>query len=86
MSWIQFVCTVELERGIHGRVATRLAEIAKEFNLDLQVEHHEQRIDCSSILDILSLALVEGSIVRFWIQGERADQGRAAVSDLLSGK
>ncbi len=74
------------ERGIHGRVATRLAEVASEFAVVLQISRAEETVECSSILDVLSLALVQGSEISVQAVGEQAEAALAAAAELITAQ
>ncbi|WP_306546868.1 HPr family phosphocarrier protein [Desulfobulbus sp.] len=74
------------ERGIHGRVATRLAEVASEFAVVLQIRRAEETVECSSILDVLSLALVQGSEISVQAVGEQAEAAMAAAAELITAQ
>ncbi len=63
--------------GVHARVATGLAEIAKADNVEIELISGGRAADCRSILEVLSLALVRGS---------DADQALGAVRKLLTEK
>jgi phosphotransferase system HPr (HPr) family protein len=75
---------VQNRKGIHCRVATRLAQIVAEHDATLQITGSDGSADCSSILDILSLALVHGSRIRLVAEGPDAARVLAAVERLLS--
>jgi len=77
-------CRVRNPKGIHCRVATRLAEIIADHEATVQITGDDDSVDCTSILDILSLALIHGSLVRFRAHGRDADKVLAAVEALLS--
>jgi phosphocarrier protein HPr len=78
--------TVGNKRGVHGRVATRLAEIAAEYDVIMQVKRGRESADCSSILDILALALVEGTTISLLAEGESAETALAAAADLINAQ
>lgn len=73
-------------RGIHGRVATALAEIAATYQVTLVLCRGEEHADCSSILDVLALALVWGTEVRVEVEGARAEAALRAVAQLLTAE
>lgn len=75
---------VQIRRGVHGRVATRLAQIACEYNVKLLILHREREIDCSSVLDVLSMAFVSGSVLRFRLEGGNAENALNEVEALFS--
>jgi phosphotransferase system HPr (HPr) family protein len=72
------------ERGVHGRVATRLAEIASEFEVELWIQRGEERAECSSILDVLSLALVQNTEICLQVKGKRAEAALAAAAEVIT--
>lgn len=72
------------ERGIHGRVATRLAEIARECDVVLVISRAGgEAVDCSSILDVLSMALVKGTEISMQAEGARAETALSAAADVI---
>jgi phosphotransferase system HPr (HPr) family protein len=73
-------------KGVHCRVANRLIEIVAEHEADVHITDREEPVDCTSILEILSLALVHGSRVRFTAQGPDAHEVAAAIEQLLSDR
>ncbi|MCI5222695.1 MAG: HPr family phosphocarrier protein [Candidatus Electrothrix sp. AR4] len=73
-------------KGVHCRVADRLIEIVAEHDASVRITDREESVDCTSILEILSLALVYGSRVRFTAQGPDARKVAAAIDQLLSGQ
>ena len=69
--------------GIHGRVAVNLAEVAKENKVELQISSGGRQVNCNSILELLSLALVQGSRITVRAEGDRAANALRAVRGLL---
>lgn len=80
--------TVANRRGVHSRVATALAMIAREQDIVLRIVHGPRWIDGTSILDVLSLALVCGSTITVRVQGGDAatEQALAAVEQILTAQ
>lgn len=74
------------KRGVHGRVATRLAEIASNYAVQVQIRRGEQWVDGSSILDVLALALVEGTEIKLAVAGDRAGEALSAAVSLLTAQ
>ena len=85
MTVISWECRVDIPEGIHCRVATGLAKIASEYDTQLHIIHNDGQVDCASILDVLSMALVHGSLVCFTAEGEDVHGVSAAVKKLLCG-
>jgi len=84
MKTISWESTVTNPNGVHCRVAERLIKVIDEHAATVQIIDQVQPIDCTSILELLSLALVQGSRVQFTAQGPDADQVAAAVEQVLS--
>lgn len=70
--------------GVHCRVAERLIKVIDEHEAVVQIIDQGQPVDCVSILELLSLGLVQGSQVQLSAQGPDADQVVAAVNQVLS--
>lgn len=83
MSWQVRKITVNIQQGIHGRVASRLAALAGEHDAVLLIENEDHDIDCTSILDVLSMAFVYGSSLTFKARGKDAVKLLDKVGDLL---
>lgn len=72
-------------KGVHCRVAYRLSEIATAHDAAVQLANAQGEIaDCASMLEILSLALTQGSVVRCIAEGPEAAQAAQAIERLLS--
>ena len=76
--------TVNVHHGVHGRVATKLAQIAQEHEVSLYILRDDEELDCTSVLDILSMGFACGTCVRFRVQGDNAGQAIADIENLLS--
>ena len=73
-------------RGVHGRVATRLAEAALNHKVRLTLCRDGDCIDCGSILDVLALALVQGTEVSLQAEGTQDVAALAAARAILIGQ
>jgi len=86
MTVMQEKIKVGIHCGIHSRVAIQLAEIASENNVEMEIVRDKERIDCRSILEVLGLALVQGSHIYVRARGEQAAKALSNVKCLLAGK
>ena len=84
MNIVSWESTVTNPNGVHCRVAERLITVIDEHEATVRMVHQGQPVDCTSILELLSLALVQGSLVQFTAQGSDAEQVVAAVDQVLS--
>ena len=55
--------------GVHCRIAERLIKVIDEHEATVRIIDQGQPVDCTSILELLSLALVQGSRVQFTARG-----------------
>ncbi len=86
MNWQHCSLSVGNQRGVHGRVATRLAEIAAEYGVVLQIIRGEETVECSSILDVLALALVQGTEISLRASGEKAREALQAAQAVITSQ
>jgi len=70
--------------GVHSRVATKLAKIARKHEVKLYIIHCGQLIDCSSVLDVLGMAFVQGSSFVVRVDGEQPERALRAVEKLFA--
>lgn len=83
MSIVEESMEILVHCGVHGRVAVNLAEVAKESNVDLHIISGNKEVNCNSILELLSLALVQGSRISVRAEGEQAEKALQIVRILL---
>jgi phosphocarrier protein HPr len=70
--------------GVHCRVAAKLAEIVTAHKVQVLITAKTGTADCASILEVLSLALTQGSRVSLTAEGQDAAQAAEAIDRLLS--
>ena len=83
MNRLETTVIVGNTRGVHGRVATRLAEIAANHQVCLTLTREAETVDCASILDVLALALVQGTAITLQAEGEQAGVALAVARKVL---
>lgn len=54
---------VSNEQGIHARPATKLVQLANEFDCDLELVFDGNTVDLKSIMGVLSLGVTRGASV-----------------------
>ena len=96
MKTVSWTSTVANPNGVHCRVAERLIKVIDDYEASVQIININQEqqgqpeqqpitcIACTSILELLSLGLVQGSQVQFTAQGRDAEQVAVAVEQVLS--
>jgi phosphotransferase system HPr (HPr) family protein len=78
--------TVAVHCGVHGRVAADLARIARQSGTRVAIRVGDTDIECSSILEILSLGLSRGYRIRIRVDGRAQEQILDQVCALLTGE
>lgn len=73
--------TVENQVGLHARPATFFIQKANEFKSSIWVEKEERRVNAKSLLGVLSLGIVSGTVIRVIADG--SDE-KAAVEALVA--
>ncbi|WP_417909467.1 HPr family phosphocarrier protein [Candidatus Electronema sp. PJ] len=87
MSQITWESKVAHPNGVHCRVAAQLTEIVATHDAEVRIIiSPEETVDCASMLEILSLALIQGSRVAFTAEGPDAEQVAKAIDQLLSDR
>jgi len=86
MSRVVWESRIALPKGVHCRAAAKLSEIAAAYDAAVRISSEQgETADCSSVLELLSLALIEGSLARCTAEGPEAAQAAQAIDRLLSG-
>ena len=73
--------TVQNHVGLHARPATFFIQKANEFKSSIWVERDDRRVNAKSLLGVLSLGIVGGTMIRILAGG--ADE-EAAVEELVA--
>ncbi len=78
-----FVKEIEVKNqvGLHARPATFFIQKANEFKSSIWVEKGERRVNAKSLLGILSLGIIGGTIIKIIADG---DDETAAVNGLVA--
>ena len=66
------ICSIEAvivnELGLHARSAAKIAELAQNAKSKVWCQKDSQTVDCSSIIDLLTLACEKGSKIRISVE------------------
>ena len=77
--------TVNNQVGLHARPATIFIQKANEFKSSIWVEKEERRVNAKSLLGVLSLGIVQGTVIQLIADGPDAEEAVEALAELLSG-
>jgi len=83
MKTLEKKITVFNRKGVHSRVATKLAGIADKYNVKLAIVCHGEVVDCSSVLDVLGMSLSHGSSCTIRVSGADPARTISAVEALF---
>ncbi len=72
--------------GLHGRASARLAETACRFAAEVRLLRDGEEVDAKSILDVMSVACVQGSVLTVRATGPDAGAAVAAIEALVADK
>lgn len=75
--------TIVNPQGLHARPADLFARLANRYIARIEVVKDEQRANGKSILEILMLAAVQGSILKIEASGGDASEAVEALAQLL---
>ena len=72
--------------GIHARVAAQIVQVANQFRSDVWISRSGNRVNCKSILDLLTLACPHGSKILVSASGPDASEALDALALLFRSK
>jgi phosphocarrier protein len=72
--------------GIHARVAAQIVQVANQFRSDVWISRSGSKVNCKSILDLLSLACPHGSTIMVSASGPDASEALDALAHLFQSK
>lgn len=74
------------ERGLHARASGALSQLCETFDAQAVVRFDGEEADPCSIMDLLTLAATQGSIIEVEATGPDAEAMLDAMEDLISSK
>jgi phosphocarrier protein HPr len=77
---------VRNELGLHARPAGQLAQAAQGYSSEVRLVHGDQKVDAKSILDILTLALPRGAVLRLEAEGPDAEAALQHLESLFNDR
>lgn len=75
--------TVRCESGLHNKQATYFVQKANEFACNIWLESGSRKMNAKSLLGIMSLGIVTGTIVTLTADGTDAEAAIDALETLL---
>ena len=75
--------TVKNEVGLHARPATYFIQKANEFKSGIWVEKEERRVNAKSLLGVLSLGIMQGTVIILTADGVDEQEAVESLSALI---
>jgi phosphocarrier protein HPr len=69
--------------GLHARPSAQLTKLATTFESSIEVSTDSRSMDAKSIMSVLQLAAVKGTVLRFRAQGPDAEEAVEALAELV---
>jgi phosphocarrier protein len=70
--------------GLHLRAATKLVQLASEFEAAITVSCNDQSADAKSIMDVLMLAAIVGTMVKIEVAGDNSEEEKHIVDQIIA--
>ena len=78
--------TITNKRGLHARASARFVRCAEQFDASVSVSKDQMTVGGTSIMGLMMLAAVPGSVIRVTVEGLEADEALAALADLVESR
>jgi len=75
--------TIVNQLGLHARAATKLVQLCRQFDAQIELQQEGKSADASSVLALLMLASSKGKSVEVCTSGPQAKEALAAVVALI---
>ena len=75
--------TIKNTLGLHARAAANFVRVASRFSSDISIRKDGYKVDGKSILGVLSLAAVRGSVISIMISGEDSEAAMKEIGELV---
>jgi len=69
--------------GLHLRAGAELARVANRFKSDIYVSNGYRQVNAKSLLDLLTLGAIYGTVLEFSAEGEDASRAIQAIRELI---
>jgi phosphotransferase system HPr (HPr) family protein len=82
---ISRMVVVSNAQGIHARPADLIVRLAQQYQAKIEIVKDNYRVDGKSILELLTLAAVQGTQLTIEASGSDAQAALNALADLFAG-
>ncbi len=78
--------TIVNQRGLHARAAAKFAQLAEQFDADINVEASGLKVSALSIMGLMMLAAGPGTEISISSDGREAEAGLASLVTLVNSQ
>jgi phosphocarrier protein len=78
--------TIVNQLGLHARAATKLVQLASQFQCDVEIVREDQVANGKSVMGVLLLCGSIGTTLEVHARGEQAEACVEAIGQLIAGR
>ena len=83
---LQRILKIANQRGLHARAAAKLAQVASNFEAEINVSRAGKTVSARSIMGLMMLGAAIGYDVVLEVSGSDAEHAMQAIIELIEGK
>ena len=76
--------TIRNEKGLHARPATFFIQKANSYKASIWIEKEDRRVNAKSLLGVLSMGIVKGTVVTVIADGEDEAEAIDGLEKLIT--
>lgn len=77
---------IKLPRGLEARPVAELVQLASKYESTVHIEAQSKKVNCKSIMGMMTLSLTSGEEVTVIADGNDEDSAIAGLENFLQGK
>lgn len=78
--------TIANKRGLHARASARFVQTAEQFDARVTVSKDQMTVGGTSIMGLMMLAAVPGSVITVSAEGAEAEAALDALAELVAAR
>lgn len=83
---IKDTLTIQNQLGLHTRAAAKLVDTAKKFESKIELEFRSRKVDCKSIMGVITLGAQKNNTVEIILNGNDESDALKAIRVLVDAK
>lgn len=76
--------SINLEKGLEATPVAMLVQVASKYNSNIYMENDDKRVNCKSIMGMMSMALGNGEQVTITTDGNDEEQAMSGMEQYLA--